>query len=82
MLHRLIIIAATLLSVFAGDQIAAQEAIGTVSRIQGEASAVRGGAIRPLGLNAAVIVNETVSTGAAARLEITFRLLIRPPVRV
>ena len=73
MLHRLIIVAVTLLSSFAGHQVAAQEAIGTVSRIQGEASGARGGATRALGLNASVFLNETVSTGAAARLELTFK---------
>jgi hypothetical protein len=44
MLHRMIIIAAMLLSSLAGDPVRAQEAIGTVSRIQGEASGTRGGA--------------------------------------
>ena len=73
MLHRLIIVAVTLLSSFAGHQAAAQEAIGTVSRIQGEASGARGGATQALGLNASVFLNETVSTGAAARLELTFK---------
>src|SRR5215467_6355557 len=74
MLHRLAVIAMTLLfSGFAGGQIGAQEAIGTVSRIEGEASGLRGGGTRPLGLNASVILNETVSTGAAARLEVTFK---------
>lgn len=73
MLHRLIIVAVTLLSSFAGHQVAAQEAIGTVSRIQGEASGARGGATQALGLNASVFLNETVSTGAAARLELTFK---------
>ena len=73
MLHRLTIITVTLLSVFASDRIAAQEAIGTVSRIQGEASGTRGSATRPLGLNASLVLNETVSTGAAARLEVTFK---------
>ena len=38
MLHRVAIIATALLSGFAGDRVAAQETIGTVSRIQGEAS--------------------------------------------
>ena len=38
MLHRLIVIAVTLLSGFAGGQAAAQEAIGAVSRMQGKAS--------------------------------------------
>ena len=72
MLHRLIVIAVTLLSGFAGGQAAAQEAIGAVSRIQGEASGTRGGATRALGLNASVFLNEVVSTGEAARLEVTF----------
>jgi hypothetical protein len=73
MLHRLIIVALTLLSGFAGDQVAAQEAIGTVSRIQGEASGTHGSATRALAVNASVILNETVTTGAAARLEVTFK---------
>ena len=73
MLHRLIIIAVTLFSVFAGDRIAAQEAIGTVSRILGEANATRGGTARALSLNMSVILNETVSTGSGGRLEVTFK---------
>jgi hypothetical protein len=73
MLHRLIIVALTLLSGFAGDQVAAQEAIGTVSRIQGEASGTHGSATRALAVNASVILNETVTTGAAARLEVIFK---------
>jgi hypothetical protein len=73
MLHRLIIVALTLLSGFAGDEVAAQEAIGTVSRIQGEASGTHGSATRALAVNASVILNETVTTGAAARLEVTFK---------
>ncbi len=71
MLHRLVI-AVTLLSGFAGGQAAAQEAIGAVSRIQGEVSGLRGGATRTLGLNAPVFLNEFVSTGKVARLEVTF----------
>ena len=73
MLYRLIIIAGALLSGFAGHQVAAQEEIGTISRIQGEATGTRGGATRTLGLNASVILNETVSTRATARLEVTFK---------
>jgi hypothetical protein len=72
MVHRLIVIAMTCLAVFAGGRVAAQEAIGAVSRIQGEASGTRGGATRTLGLNASVFRNEVVSTGDAARLEVTF----------
>ena len=58
---------------FAGGQVAAQETIGTVSRIQGEASGTRGGATRALGLNSSVYSQRSVSTGAAARLEVTFK---------
>src|SRR5215510_1013872 len=72
MLHRLVIIAVTLLSGFACDQVAAQEAIGAVNRIHGEASAMRGGATQALGLNASIFLNEVVSTGETARLEVTF----------
>ncbi len=72
MLPRLIVIAMTLLCGFAGGQAAAQEAIGAVSRIQGEASGTRGGVTQALGLNASVFLNEVVSTGEAARLEVTF----------
>jgi len=72
MLHRLIVIAAMLISGFAGGQAAAQQAIGAVSRIQGEASGTRGGATRALRLHASVFRNEVVSTGKAARLEVTF----------
>ena len=69
---RLVITALALLSGLAGGQAAAQEAIGTVSRIQGEASGTRGGATRALHLNASIFLNEVVSTGEAARLEVTF----------
>jgi hypothetical protein len=57
MLHRLIVIAVTLLSGFVGGRAAAQEAVGAVSRIQGEASGTRGGATLALGLNASVFLN-------------------------
>jgi hypothetical protein len=72
MVHRLIVIAVILLSGLAGGQATAQEAIGAVTRIQGEASATRGDATRALRLAASVFLNEVVSTGEAARLEITF----------
>lgn len=72
MLHRLIVIAIVLLCSSVGGQAAAQEAIGAVSRIQGEARGTHGGTTRALGLNASVFLNETVSTGEAARLEVTF----------
>jgi hypothetical protein len=70
--HRLMVIAVTLLSFFAGAQASAQDAIGAVSRIQGEASGTRGAATRALGLNTSVFLHEVVSTDEAARLEVTF----------
>src|SRR5260370_35440368 len=74
MLRRLIVIAVTLLSGFAGGQAAAQaqESIGAVSRIQGEASGTRGGATRASGLNAPVFPNQAGSPGETARLGGTF----------
>jgi hypothetical protein len=72
MLQRLIIIVAMLVSGFAGGPCAAQDAIGVVSRIQGEASATHTGSTRALSLHASVFANETVSTAATARLEVTF----------
>jgi hypothetical protein len=71
-LHRLSAIAIVLLSSFAHGPAGAQEAIGTVSRIQGEVSGTRGGATGALGPNAPVFPNEIVSTSEAARLELTF----------
>ena len=68
--YRLIVIALMLLA--GCGQAAAQEAIGAVSRIQGSASGSRSGATEALGLNASVFRNQAVSTGEAARLEITF----------
>jgi hypothetical protein len=72
MLQRPIILAVLLVCGFAAGQCAAQDAIGTVSRIQGEASGTRDGATRTLGLNSAVFLNETVATAETARLEVTF----------
>ena len=72
MLQWLIVIAVVLASGFASGPAAAQRAIGAVSHIQGDSSGTRGGTTRALGLNASVFLNEVVSTGEAARLEITF----------
>jgi hypothetical protein len=71
MLRRLIVFAVTLLSIF-GGQAAAQEVIGAVSRIQGKASGMHDGAAEALDLKSSVFLNEVVSTGEAARLEVTF----------
>ena len=72
MFHRLIVIAVMLLPGFAGGRATAQEVIGAVSRIQGEASGTLGSTTRPLSLNASVFRHEVVSTGDTARLEVTF----------
>jgi hypothetical protein len=71
-LYRLIVIAVALLSGLARGPAEAQQAIGTVSRIQGEVSGTRGGTTGTLGLNASIFPNEIVSTGETARLEVTF----------
>lgn len=73
MLRGLIVVAMTLCFCHGARQAAAQEAIGTVSRIQGDASGTRGTAIQPLGANASVYPNEVVSTGDGTRLEIIFK---------
>jgi len=61
---------AVLLAVPCGEA-TAQEAIGTVSRIQGEASGILGGTTLPLSPNGSVFLDEILSTGEAARLEVT-----------
>jgi hypothetical protein len=71
-LHKLIVIAVMLLAGFAGEQSGAQEAIGAVSRIQGEANGTYDGATKALQLESRVFFNEIVSTGEAARVEVTF----------
>jgi hypothetical protein len=68
---RQLILIAVLLALPCGKA-AAQEAIGTVSRIQGEASGLLGGTTRPLSANASVFLDDVLSTGEAARLEVTF----------
>ena len=70
--YRLIVIAVALLCGFVREPAEAQDVIGTVSRIQGEVSGTRGGTTGALRLNGPVFPNEIVSTGEAARLEITF----------
>jgi hypothetical protein len=73
MLRGLIFVALIFCSCLAVRQAVAQEAIGTVSRIQGDASGTRGTATQPLGANASVYPNEVVTTGDGTRLEITFK---------
>jgi hypothetical protein len=71
-LQRLIIIAAIVISGFAAGLSARPEAIGAVSRIQGEASGTQDGATRPLGLKSSVFPNDVIATAETARLEVTF----------
>jgi hypothetical protein len=68
----LIVVALMLWSCLAAGQAAAQDAIGAVSRIQGDASGTRGTATQALGANTSVYPNEVVTTGDDTRLEITF----------
>lgn len=67
-----IFIAAAFLFGFVAQPAAAAEPIGSVSRIQGMSTAVVDGASAPLDLGASVFLNQEVSTGEAARLELTF----------
>jgi hypothetical protein len=51
---------------------AADDAIGSVSRIQGASAALVNGADAPLDIGSSVFLNQEVSTGDAARLELKF----------
>ena len=62
---------AILIGLSAGNA-AAQDAIGSVSRMQGEATGAKDGAAEALALGSSVFLNQEVSTGEAARLELTF----------
>ena len=70
MLRRLIVIA--VIATCASGEATAQDAIGTVTRIQGEASGTLGTTTSPLSPNTSVFLREVLSTGEAARLEVTF----------
>jgi hypothetical protein len=72
MVGRLLVLAIALLLGFGDGRAMAQQAIGAVSRLQGAATGARGGSTRALAVNAPVFRNEVVSTGQAARLEVTF----------
>jgi hypothetical protein len=72
MLHRLTIVAIMVFCCLASGQATAQQQIGSITRIQGEAAGTLGGSTRALGLNAPVFLNDIVSTGEASRLEVTF----------
>ena len=63
--------AAVMLALAVGPA-AAEDAIGSVSRIQGTSTAVVNGADAPLDVGSSVFLNQEVSTGDAARLELQF----------
>ena len=69
---RAILAVAALFLTFAAGPAGAAEPIGAVSRMQGASSAVVDGANAPRDLGASVFLNQEVSTGEAARLELTF----------
>lgn len=71
-MQKLTAIAVTLLFGLASGSAAAQEAIGAVSRIQGEAYGTHDGATTALALNSSVFLGEVVATDAEARLQVTF----------
>jgi len=72
MAHRLTVIVVAFLCGLGADPVAAQQAIGAVSRIQGQASGTHGGVAEALALKSSVFRDETVSTAEGARLEVTF----------
>jgi hypothetical protein len=63
--------AAVMLALAVGPA-AAEDAIGSVSRIQGTSTAIVNGADAPLDVGSSVFLNQEVSTGDAARLELQF----------
>jgi hypothetical protein len=65
-------VAALLVALTAQPAVAADAAIGAVTRIQGDGNAAVDGGWAPLDLGASVFLNQEVSTGEAARLELTF----------
>ena len=69
---RTLILAAAAAATFAVHPASAADPIGSVSRIQGESSAMVDGTSARLDLGASVFLNQEVSTGEAARLELTF----------
>ncbi len=85
-LRSAVLVAPMLLSCLGVAQVSAQEAIGAISRIQGEASGLRGSTAQALGPNVSVFPGEVISTGDGTRLEITFkdntRLTISEKVRL
>jgi hypothetical protein len=72
MTHRDVFVAAALLLVVAIHSTRADDAIGSVSRIQGASTAIVSGADAPLDVGSSVFLNQEVSTGDAARLELKF----------
>ena len=59
--------------IFAGDGIArADDVIGTVTRLEGQAQALLGGSAVTLVVGTTIFMNEKLTTGSKTRLELTF----------
>lgn len=71
-MRTMIFAAAAALMALAIGPASAADPIGAVSRVQGTSTAVVDGAATPLDLGASVFLNQEVSTGEEARLELTF----------
>lgn len=69
---RMIFAIAVILAGLAGQPSAAADAIGSVSRLQGFSTGTIAGVTQALQPDASVFLDETVSTGPGARLEVSF----------
>lgn len=69
---RTLLLAAAFLLALAAAPASAQDAIGAVSRVQGAASGAKEGASETLAVGSSVFLNQEVTTGDAARLELKF----------
>jgi hypothetical protein len=70
--RRNVFAAAAVMLALAVGPATAEDAIGSVSRIQGTSTAIVNGADAPLDVGSSVFLNQEVSTGDAARLELQF----------
>jgi hypothetical protein len=66
------LVTALMAALGAQPSLAADTQIGSVTRLQGEATWLSGRTPQPLGVGAPVFTNQKVATGAEARLELTF----------
>lgn len=61
-----------LCTLLAGGPVAAADGIGSVTRVQGEAKGLLGSNAVTLAVGTAIFMNEKLTTGSKARLELTF----------